>query len=184
MLICTNDVKYVPGWLGGLPTKADDIRRCSGSPCQAGGDGRLRGLEPRNYEGTFCHWFACDTYLWVYLVASCVKDKPFCLCQVRLNDGASPIVMKERTFGGAGTCDAWYKNSEGYNWTLWPADCITYWSVLIILLLISHLSLKTISTCNCLQLTFTAILTQSFSQTLKCNILLSHPFSEVIGFMQ
>jgi len=36
--------------------------------------------------------------------------------------------MKERTFGGAATCDAWYKNSEGYNWTLWPADCITYWS--------------------------------------------------------
>jgi len=35
--------------------------------------------------------------------------------------------MKERTFGGAGTCDAWYKNSEGYNWTLWPSDCITYW---------------------------------------------------------
>ena len=96
----------------------------------------------------------------------------------------SPINLKERTFGGAGTCDAWYKNSEGYNWTLWPADCITYWSVLIILLLIFHLSLKTISTCNCLQLTFTAILTQSFSQTLQCNILLSHPFSEVIGSMQ
>ena len=25
---------------------------------------------------------------------------------MRLNEGASPIVMKERTFGGAGTCDA------------------------------------------------------------------------------
>ena len=42
------------------------------------------------------------------------------------------INLKERTFGGAGTCDAWYKNSEGYNWTLWPSDCITYWSVLIL----------------------------------------------------
>jgi len=35
--------------------------------------------------------------------------------------------MKERIFGGRGTCDAWYKNSAGYNWTLWPSDCLTYW---------------------------------------------------------
>jgi len=35
--------------------------------------------------------------------------------------------MKERVFGGRGTCNAWYKNNRGNNWTLWPSDLVTYW---------------------------------------------------------
>ncbi len=37
-------------------------------------------------------------------------------------------VMKNRVFG-AGGCQAWYLNSKGVNWTLWPRDLTTYWWV-------------------------------------------------------
>jgi hypothetical protein len=34
--------------------------------------------------------------------------------------------MKTRVFG-AGGCRAWYTNSKGVNWTLWPGDLTNYW---------------------------------------------------------
>lgn len=34
--------------------------------------------------------------------------------------------MKNRVFG-AGGCSAWYLNSNGVNWTLWPGDLTEYW---------------------------------------------------------
>eukprot|EP00092_Neocalanus_flemingeri_P002922 GFUD01003125.1.p1 GENE.GFUD01003125.1~~GFUD01003125.1.p1 ORF type:complete len:546 (-),score=125.57 GFUD01003125.1:62-1699(-) len=39
----------------------------------------------------------------------------------------SKETMKERVFGGRGSCNAWYKNVDGDNWTLWPSDLVTYW---------------------------------------------------------
>ena len=56
--IGTPHVKYIAGWLGGFTAEADDLRGCSGTLCQTGGDGRLRGLESGNYEGNF----ASDTF--------------------------------------------------------------------------------------------------------------------------
>ena len=34
--------------------------------------------------------------------------------------------MKTRVFG-AGGCTAWYTNTKGTNWTLWPGDLTQYW---------------------------------------------------------
>ena len=40
----------------------------------------------------------------------------------------SKEAMKERVFGGRGTCHTWYKNDSGDNWKLWPSDLVTYWA--------------------------------------------------------
>ena len=37
-------------------------------------------------------------------------------------------MMKRRVFG-AGGCRAWYNNSKGVNFTLWPSDLTHYWWV-------------------------------------------------------
>lgn len=36
-------------------------------------------------------------------------------------------MMKLRVFGQAGGCLAWYTNSKGVNWTLWPSDLTHFW---------------------------------------------------------
>ena len=97
------------------------------TPCQTEGDGGIWGLESRNDEGNFLPYF-------LLLVTFSIFASHF-----KTNAFKFPMINFEaRTFGGEGTCDAWYKNSEGYNWTLWPADCITYWSVLIFFFWYSH----------------------------------------------
>ena len=129
--ICSDIGKnHVPGWLCGFETEADDGRRCSSTSCQAAGDGRLSGLESGNYEGNNFDW---DKNILVGAPSAGSTRFGFLVeSDFQLEDKSTPPIVvnfKERTFGGAGTCDAWYKNSEGYNWTLWPSDCITYWSV-------------------------------------------------------
>ena len=87
-------------------------------------------MESGNYEGNNFDW---DKNILVGAPSAGSTRFGFLVeSDFQLEDKSTPPIVvnfKERTFGGAGTCDAWYKNSEGYNWTLWPSDCITYWSV-------------------------------------------------------
>ncbi len=35
--------------------------------------------------------------------------------------------MKNVAFGGASCPGAWYRNSRGVNWTLYPKDLVSFW---------------------------------------------------------